>query len=126
MVAGTPSLLCFFVLLLLLVVVVKKELEGVVGGKEGLHAPPPPPPPPPPRSPSQAKETPGQLPRALAPLGAKSDVAQPHPDSAFSGSPGKLSFIPLVYGLVIIVGDVVYTDFGLQRGNLSCQHSVGL
>ena len=59
-------------------VVVVKELEGVVAGDEGLRAPPPP------QSRSRAKETPGQFSRALALLGGKSDVAQPHPDSASS------------------------------------------
>ena len=42
-------------------------------------------PPPPPQSPSWAKEIPGWLPRALAPLGGKSDAAQPHLDSASNG-----------------------------------------
>ena len=65
---------------LVLGVVVKKELQGVVASDEGSHATPSPP-----WSPSQAKETPGWLPQALALLGGKSDVAQPHPDSASSG-----------------------------------------
>ena len=61
-------------------VVVKEELEGVMVGDEGSRASSLPP-----WSPSWAKEIPGWLPRALAPLGGKSDAAQPHPDSASSG-----------------------------------------
>ena len=53
----------------------KNEPEVVVAGDKGSHAPPP-------RSPSRAKETPGQLPWALAPLGGKSDAAHTLPPAA--------------------------------------------